>query len=1147
MGLNLKKLGSKLWDQVNPLDNNRTFVNQAPTNNRGVGNVLGSGARQVVRPFTETADLARNLGQYGAGAFTGNPQVRNNAFEQARESFRQSLPGGFYRPLEILGATAGTSLAINKLAGQPAYRGVDLTTPLDEQLQGIGLSSRTSGPTAARKIIGAGGETAFNLATLGATGQAAKQGLKQVVKTSGSSALRYGPVTGVFQTAQEDKPTLKSFGKNVATSTAVAGGLPLVAGVAGNTLRAAPKVVAKAGQGLDTPEIVQLKAQKATSIKAMDNASPKMMQQYVKNVNNIDKQIQAIQEGGYAQLPGGKPKVAAKPLEALPEAKLPTGLAKGPNMLQKTFTSVRGELSRLGTGGKEAAQRLQNMRATAETGQAGFFKAVPTVTKLGRKEFPQFVDSLDALSRGETPAMSPKISQAVNEWTQAIPKIRQTAQQVGVDVGDLGQNYFPRQYSELLKSRDGFNSAVNHLVQTGQAPDAATAIQQLQFMKREFSKPFGNLEHARNFDMPGYDKSQKALVNYVKGAYERIAKAEQFGPKGEVGNQLVVRMAQEGYDGSRATRNLKIGLGEMEYNPTSEAVSGKVRQVNGLMRLGTAAISNSTQSLNTATVSGLWNTAKSAIKILNPEERQLIKDSGVVLDSVLKQVREQATMTKGLSSHVAAPLFGTVEKFNRLVAGEAGKNWATKLAAKGDAKSLAILREKLGVQGKIGKTLTREQEIQATRGLVERTQFKVDPQDLPGWVDSPQGKLVAQFRNFGYKQTGFIFNDVLKEATKGNLKPLLRFIAVGVPAGFAAGSVKGAVKGQAFQTLKGPEDQDASLAQTIGQSLQQVGGFGLPGDAKFLFDKRKSERLPQYVAGTVAGPTAGTAVETVINTAKANAGKPQELGRQGLKAIPVVGPKISNTILPYQSATTTAKVPKSGEEPTTAFLNKQASVEKKQLETSTKPGDYSLRQLSNNKYAAVIDGKIREFDNLDDARMASRKDKFDKSDAKAKVIGDTYFYKSKDGKVHTKPKVLYDFEQSDAKANLDMDRAYEAKDLNKWVGLAKQKYDALEKKKGLYDPETEQDEIDKITLQQENLQQKAEKYLAKGINGSGGSSGSKKRVETAGSIYKYAVSPTAGGKSVRPTVTIRQGGGGRARVARRGGGLPKVSSRKSLV
>lgn len=602
-----------------------------------------------------------------------------------------------------------------------------------------------------------------------------------------------------------------------------------------------------------------------------------------------------------------------RPPEPAPIAtKLPTDLPKQPNIVQKGFLSVRGQIAGAGLHGQDIADRLQESRNASETGQAQFVQKIPTVLSLNKNEFSHFVNTLEDLDKGaKTIDAGPKVQQAIKEWTGNIQSIRDRAESAGLKVGDLGPNYFPRNYTELLKNQEGINKAANHLVDTGQADSIGEALHQIEFMKGRYSTPYGHFEQSRKLDLPGYDKSKNALLNYISGAHDRIANAEQFGPKGEIARQLIASAGAEGHSIPRLLDNYQIATGVKKYNETGEKVSSTIRGVQRFRSLGLSSLLNATQSTNTASVAGIFNTAKSALELFSPTQKQYIKDSGVIIDTVINNLREGGGVGKSAIGKATAPLFGHVERFNRSVAAVAGKNYANKLASKGGEKELAVLKDKLGVQGNIGKKLTPEQEIQAGRKMVELVQFKVDPQDLPGWTSSPGGKLVAQFRTFSYKQTGFIYNELLKEASKGNVAPLARFLAVGIPMGIAAGGLRNKLKGQVGVATKGNQEQTTPESDAFHEAmagLGNIGAFGLgPGDASFLVQNRKSTHLPEYAAGAIGGPTAGLAVGLTQDAQQAASGNYAAAERRGLKSLSAAGPALSNKLVPFDGLNKTEK------------------------------------------------------------------------------------------------------------------------------------------------------------------------------------------------------------------------------------------------
>lgn len=1068
MGLSLKNIGKKIFDQVNPFDNGRTFQNQTPTNNRSVVGQLTHNAvtnnigNLGVKPITSLPSAffiepARST----LASITSNQSAMQAAEQRKNASLDRTLPGYIANqsfnvgklPVDLFKQTVG-DITSNPIASRNANTAVfrDINaTPIGQltnipQRNAADWGARHNNPTLPENLQKQ--IAAQNLNGIGVDPNASLG--KQITDTASGAAQLYGFVKGIRNKAeipQEGTP------------------LPPTEGP--------PKIT-------PTPEKMPVK-------------------------------------------------LAGQGSVSLPEVKLSTSLPKGSNFPRKVFTSVRGELSRMGTGGKEIANRLQQWRTGSELGQQAFLDSIPTVQKLG-KEFPQFVDALDSLSRGNTPQMSAKVAQAVKEWSANITKVQEAAVSAGKDVGNRGPFYFPRQYTELLKTRNGFNAAVNHLVSSGQAANAAEAIQQLRYIKG--GKDFGHFK-AREFDIPGYDKNQTALTRYLNGAFNDISAAQQFGAKGEVGSQLISRIAQEGHDAARAQRNLDIALGNTDKSGAGYKVSGKIRQFNSLRSLGTAGVSNATQlPVNTGTIAGIGRTLKGAAKyVASKEERAKVRQSGVLLDSAIENLAGQELGTTGkITRNIAAPFFRQIEKFNRGATATVASDWGNSLAAKvakGDTKAEGILRDKLGVTGEIGSRLTREQEIQAGRALVERAQFKVDPQDLPGWVDSPTGKLVAQFRTFGYKQTDFMYNEVLREAVKGNFKPLARFIAVGVPAGATSQYIKSNLKASKYTAPNESKGTEALKA------LAAVGGGGLVSDAaQNLYKSAQYGNTVGGIAGTFGGPTASFIAETSANIDKAVQGKKlSPLEKQAVRTIPAAGPYLANKAFP-KATQTVANSSGTPEE-------KKAAATKELAGIKAKAGEgYQLQQLSDGRYAYNLNGDVSVSKDLKAAQQAIAKDSFKNSDATSKTVGDTYYYKTKNGDVKTQPQILHQYDQTVAKVDLQLDRAYRAGDLNSWLQSAQQKYDALEAKKQYYDPTTEADKITTLTNQQEDLLYKAQGYQEKGIGG-----GSAKK--SAGSAYKYAISPNAGGSVARPKVSVRSVA---TTVSRRAtGSKPKVAIKRSLA
>lgn len=611
-------------------------------------------------------------------------------------------------------------------------------------------------------------------------------------------------------------------------------------------------------------------------------------------------------------------------------AELPELNTKRVSLGDKALRSTRSIIERQGESGKQLGGMLQGARDTQEIYLGQLQKSMPTVMQLARKgrnalvnkDFENFVDATQGLAKPK----NAKVAQAVQEWQATHPGIRLRAVDAGLDVGDLGPTYYPHfiDYEQVFKDTNTYNKAINHLVESGQAPNADEAIRLLGHARDvSRNRQFGNLEASRLVDLPFYDKTPNSLISYLNGSSKRIAQTETFGKQDENALKLIAKAGQEGYDTEAMKNAYDIAVGARKYNPTSEKVSGNIRKYVTTTRLGLGALTNVSQNVNTGIVTGHMRTMGAMLKQLDPKTRAFVEDTGVVADAVLNDVRTQAgfsnfsqkVLGKAVNK-ITAPGFGAVEKFNRSVSATAGRDYALRLAQTGDEATL----RKLGVTGDIkGNTLTEAQQIQAARKVVEKTQFKVDPQDLPGWADSPGGKLVSQFRTFSYNQGKFFSNEIIKPLGKGNAMPLARLMAA-LPLGYALYETKRAIAGR-------PEEENN--VRKGADIFGNVGGAGLAFDLYRSLNPLGSKYLPSdrrvsMALGAFGGPTAGVASQAVgavseaiqrKNTpsdesrleGKVAVGKTGDsytdltpLSRFGLQQVPIVGTGTANRLLPYK-------------------------------------------------------------------------------------------------------------------------------------------------------------------------------------------------------------------------------------------------------
>jgi hypothetical protein len=606
---------------------------------------------------------------------------------------------------------------------------------------------------------------------------------------------------------------------------------------------------------------------------------------------------------------------------------LPEYGTKQVSNLDKALRDTQSIIERQGEHGKKLSDMLDTARDNKEIYLGGLQKQLPTVQALKKGEFENFVEA----TQGHEKPLNSNIKQAIKEWQTLHPTIRDRGVKAGLEIGDLGPTYYPHfiDFNTIFRDKNTYNTAINHLVETGQAKNPDEAIQLLGHARDvSRNRQFGNLEASRMLDLPFYDRSPESLANYLNSSAKRITDTETFGKGDENALKLISQAGLKGYDTEAMKNAYDIAVGARQYNPTTSAVSGHIRGYLTTTRLGLGAITNVGQSINTGIVTGHLRTMGSMLKQLDPQTRSFVADTGVIADAVIADIKRQAgfvplggrvgehmttaSPTKDairnaagtIRQKITAPGFAQVEKFNRSVAATAGRDYGLRLAQKGDIETL----RRLGVKGPIKNgTLTHDQQVQIARKVVEKTQFKVDPQDLPGWADSPGGKLVAQFRTFSYNQGKFFSNEIVKPAAHGNLVPLARLMAA-LPVGYAIYDTKRTIAGR-------PQEQ--SPARNVLEAFNSAGGAGLAVDAFRgvvpLNNKSLTpDRRVSMAAGVVGGPAVGSATEIVgalsnaMPKALGGSSKPEQLARVGLRQIPVVGTAIQNRVIPYKSATTTS-------------------------------------------------------------------------------------------------------------------------------------------------------------------------------------------------------------------------------------------------
>jgi len=390
----------------------------------------------------------------------------------------------------------------------------------------------------------------------------------------------------------------------------------------------------------------------------LDDVKPKLVQPKIKVEN-------------------GKIKAKMEPIKSDIELIPPDSLQSQPvqkrsllkAMYDRTLNESRNVLNKMGKAGQNMAKRIDEMYTVAQRDAGGAVADFKKVTnKLDNEGNEQLIKSL----RGEE-GLS-KNSSAVKNVRKILNKVYDDAKAVGLDIG-YRKDYAP-QIVDLEKLAANKEAAAQHLVKTKQIPKIEKAIQFIDDVLRgvdiresysRFGKPLpkkmGNLEFQRVLNwLPDVLRTDNRLIpDYIEQAYARINQVKQFGKNGEIGTDLLNNIQKQGYDVKQAQNIYDQNLGLIKYDRTILKTSQVIRNVQAAMKLSTGAITNATQSVNTATVGGARRTAGQIFRYANPSERKVMEEyalrTGATLHGEMEKIMEQWKGGKTPLEKLIAPFF----------------------------------------------------------------------------------------------------------------------------------------------------------------------------------------------------------------------------------------------------------------------------------------------------------------------------------------------------------------------------------------------------------------------------------------------------------------------------------------------------------
>ena len=407
-------------------------------------------------------------------------------------------------------------------------------------------------------------------------------------------------------------------------------------------------------------------------------------------------------------------------------------------------------------------------------------------------------------------------------------------------------------------------------------------------------KKAGNIEYARtaaNADV--FERNAlKNFLRYGNQVSNRLAMAQEFGVKGGRLTELLEGASAKGL--ARETiQTFRHGINKkFEPSPLAE-IAPALLGLQVLTKLGpTSVIAQFGQHMNTVVQQGVGGYVKGLLKISTDPavaKRAAMTVQGGI-QAQMEQLLGRAGAAGGVTSGLASKYLGAIgfkwaDAVPRRIAFAGAIPTAEKAVAKAiqkgagwsdDLAELGVRKFDFDEFARAGKFSTQTENRIGLRAA-KLTQFEPDFLSLPPMWQSPEMRVMMQFRSFINEQTRFMWKAVMKPAIKyldtngasGSIKPLTRALVAYPIAGQGVAGARELVREVSARAIgakrnkryKRKFDYDHPLAQLAKDSLY-VGAFGIAGD---ILEQASRGNLLGWVAGPTIGDVSGM-VESGIST-----------------------------------------------------------------------------------------------------------------------------------------------------------------------------------------------------------------------------------------------------------------------------------------
>jgi hypothetical protein len=524
-------------------------------------------------------------------------------------------------------------------------------------------------------------------------------------------------------------------------------------------------------------------------------------------------------------------------------------------------------------------------------------------------------DAMEGL-QSNTPATTPEGRIAARTIKKFLREVHGYMVKAGVNMGDLGDDYFPRVWDThyISQNQQAFRDMLEPYIRSGKMKGSADELisrltsyngAELGIESRESTEP--GMQHNKK-RLLAFIKPEDAaqfveknihatLTSYINQAARKAEWTRRLG--GGKLEQLIADAKTQGAtraDLKTAENYLKAVDGTLgdDLNPTARRLMGNMLVYQNIRLLPMAAFSMLVDPMgvvvNGGTVADAWGTFKRGMKGIT---ETFNKDGGEVSDQGTKWAELIGAVDTAMMTHVMGDIYsqgmvgGTAQKINsaffkynlveglnrnfRIGAVEAGVRFLARHAGEPSTHSKRWLRElglrkgdiQLKADGVIALTeadgLTAEQVQRVHAALnqwVDGAVLRPDAADKPLWMSDPHWALVAHLKQFVFTFQKVILGRTMHEFYNGNYVPMMA-LASYVPIMVAADTAKGLLQGGGDT----PEWKKGwGVADYMGYGVQRA---GLLGVGQFGTDTLEDMNRGGSGIMALVGPTAEQTVDVL--------------------------------------------------------------------------------------------------------------------------------------------------------------------------------------------------------------------------------------------------------------------------------------------